>query len=355
MEKYEEEGHRPSSRTLNLIRETAEPIYTSLTTEGLPTAKGAYSAVNFAGPDASKQYSADDLRALGFSEVPWEGFDPRPIVDCKGRIVAVIAGQPRDPSYSAACMEVHDDILREGQTANFRKNCHGRRGGFPAVNVGISYGKGQKVPSRLQNGVLAGIINRLVGSEAVRRMASYASASYNLWAPRLHRHYEEHLSVLYEKLPHLRPNFPRSIFPCATFNFGGNVWTFKHRDIMNCPYGWCAITALGRFDHRRGAHLILWELKLFIQFPHGATVFIPSATITHSNTPPAEGDSRTSFTQFLAGGILRWVDNGFRTEKEMARQDPAAHAEMQKRKATRWEMGLGLLSTLDEILEPIAP
>ncbi|KAK0503914.1 hypothetical protein EDD18DRAFT_1305724 [Armillaria luteobubalina] len=266
-----------------------------------------------------------------------------------------MAGQPHDPSYSAACMEVHDAILREGAAANFCKpsNNH-RRGGFPAVNIGISYGKGQKVPSRLQNGALAAIINRLVGSEAVMRMATYASASLNLWAPRLHGHYADHLDALYEKLPHLRPNFARSVFPCAAFNFGGNVWTFKHRDILNCPYGWCAITALGRFDHRRGAHLILWELKLFIQFPHGATIFIPSATITHSNTAPVQGDSRSSFTQFLAGGILRWVDNGFRTEKEMARQDPAAYAEMLKRKGKHWQMGLSLLSTLDEILEPVS-
>ncbi|PBK98646.1 hypothetical protein ARMGADRAFT_909911, partial [Armillaria gallica] len=122
-----------------------------------------------------------------------------------------------------------------------------------------------------------------------------------------------------------------------------------HRDILNCPYGWCAITALGRFDHRRGAHIILWELKLFIQFPHAATIFIPSATITHSNTPPAEGEGRISFTQFLAGGILRWVDNGFRTEKEMLAQDPAAHATMKQQKSKRWEMGLGLLSKLEEI------
>ncbi|PBK61848.1 hypothetical protein ARMSODRAFT_864955, partial [Armillaria solidipes] len=241
---------------------------------------------------------------------------PRPIVDNKGRIVAVIAGQPYDPSYSAACMDAHDEIMQEGAAANFRKASSHRRGRFPAVNVGISYGKGQRVPSRLQNGALAAIINRLVGSEAVMRMATYVSAAYNLWAPRLHRHYEEHLTALYDKLPHLRPNFPRSTFPCAAFNFGGSVWAFKHRDILNCPYGWCAITALGRFDHTRGAHLILWELKLFIQFPHAATIFIPSATLTHSNTPPVEGDSRTSFTQFLAGGILRWVDNGFRTEKE---------------------------------------
>ncbi len=101
--------------------------------------------------------------------------DPRPIVDNKGRIVAVIVGQPHDTSYSAACMGAHDEIMREGAAANFRKASSHRRGHFPAVNVGISYGKGQRVPSHLQNGVLAAVVNRLVGSEAVMRMATYAS------------------------------------------------------------------------------------------------------------------------------------------------------------------------------------
>ncbi|PBK87402.1 hypothetical protein ARMGADRAFT_939092 [Armillaria gallica] len=96
----------------------------------------------------------------------------------------------------------------------------------------------------------------------------------------------------------------------------GNAWTFKHCDILNFPYGWCSITVLGRFDHRRGwgEHIASWELKLFIQFSHAATICISSATITHCSIP-------TSVTQFFAGGILRWVDSSFRMEKEMAQVD----------------------------------
>ncbi|KAK0430349.1 hypothetical protein EV421DRAFT_1672427, partial [Armillaria borealis] len=207
-------------RTLELIRRTADLIHTSLATETLPSTRGTYSALNFKESEPEREYAVDELLALGFSEVPWEGFDPRLIVDNKGQIVAVIAGQPHDPSYSAACMDAHDEIMQEGAAANFCKASSHHRGRFPAVNVGISYGKGQRVPSRLQNGALAAIVNRLIGSEAVMRMATYASATYNLWAPRLHRHYEEHLTALYDKVPHLRPNFPHSTFPCAAFNFG---------------------------------------------------------------------------------------------------------------------------------------
>ncbi|PBK70858.1 hypothetical protein ARMSODRAFT_844621, partial [Armillaria solidipes] len=206
-------------RTMRMIHETAEPIHTDLATEALPSTKGAYSALNFREPDAEREYMVNELLALGFSEVPWEGYDPRPIVDRCGRIVAVMAGQPHDPTYSATCMDAYDEIMAEGEGANFHRASKHRRGTFPAVNMGISYGKGQKVPARLQNGVLAAIVSRLVGSEAVIQMATYASASYNLWAPHLHSHYEEHLKSLYNKLPHLQSNFPRSVFPCAAFNF----------------------------------------------------------------------------------------------------------------------------------------
>ncbi|KAJ3966393.1 hypothetical protein EV361DRAFT_774759, partial [Lentinula raphanica] len=95
------------------------------------------------------------------------------------------------------------------------------------------------------------------------------------------------------------------------------VRTFKHRDFLNWPFGWCAITALGNFNPSRSGQLILWELKLVIDFPHAATVLIPSAVITHSNTPLAEEDTRMSFTQYTAGPIFRWVENGCMTEKEL--------------------------------------
>ncbi|KAK0194914.1 hypothetical protein F5146DRAFT_1132340 [Armillaria mellea] len=284
---------------------------------------------------------SEELLAMGFHEIPWEGGDPHPIVDAKGRIIAIMAGQPSDPGYGSSCMDAFDKIMQEGQAAKFHQSLSNRCRHFPAVNVGISYGKGQKAPCHLQNSILAAVVNRLVGSRAIIQMVTYASASYNLWAPWLHCYYDEHLEALYGKLPHLQGNFPHSVFPCAAFNFGESIWTFKHHDILNCPYGWCAITALGRFDHRQGRHLILWELKLFIQFPHALTIFIPSATITHSNIPPAKG------------GILCWVDNGFWTEKEMKKADPAAYAAMMARKSMCWEMGLGLLSKLEEVLDMV--
>lgn len=141
-----------------------------------------------------------------------------------------------------------------------------------------------------------------------------------------------------------------TVFSCAAFNFGPNVWTFRHRDVLNLAFGWCAIQALGNFDHTTGGHLVLWDLELIIEFPPGALILIPSATLSHSNIPVQPGETRASFTQFTAGGLFRYADNGCRTEKELAEDDPAAYERMLAEKAGRWENGLNMYSTIDEIL-----
>lgn len=150
-------------------------------------------------------------------------------------------------------------------------------------------------------------------------------------------------------MPHLAKNSPKTVFPSATFNLR-NVRTYKHRDTQNCPFGWCAITALGSFNPKKGGHLVLTDLKLIIEFPPGSTTLIPSAIIEHYNIPVAEGEERASFTQYCAGNLLRYVDNKFRTDAALRVEDPALYKEMDRQKDTRWGMGLKLFSTLDELL-----
>ena len=78
----------------------------------------------------------------------------------------------------------------------------------------------------------------------------------------------------------------------------------QHRDAANLVYGWCAITALGNFNPTRGGHLILWDMKLVVEFPPSATVLIPSSLVVHSNTRLQEGEECMSFTQYAAGGLF---------------------------------------------------
>ncbi|KAJ7886596.1 hypothetical protein B0H14DRAFT_3082162 [Mycena olivaceomarginata] len=147
------------------------------------------------------------------------------------------------------------------------------------------------------------------------------------------------------------PSDSRLVFSAAAFNFGPDVWTFKHRNVLNIPFGMCAVQAMGKFDATKGGYLILWELKRVIEFPAGGTILLPSATITHSSIPVQPGEERASFTQYTAGGLIRYADNGFRTEKELEAQDAPEYARLMTLKSSRWEMGLAMLSTVDELLE----
>lgn len=171
-----------------------------------------------------------------------------------------------------------------------------------------------------------------------------------MWSPRLHQYYNHRLGRLYTHYPLLRRNFTNSIFPCCTINFGPSTCCFPHTDSNNLSFGWCAITALGDFNPKLGGHLVLWDLQLVIEFPPGSTILIPSATVRHSNVAIQEGESRYSFTQYAAGGLFRWVDHGFQSERtyragwsEACKED---EAELGRH---RWEEGMGLFMTLDEL------
>ena len=170
------------------------------------------------------------------------------------------------------------------------------------------------------------------------------TACFQMWMPKVYGYYRTYLNKLFSTIPSLRRIFPRSIFPTAAFNFGPNVWTFRHKDKFNCPFGMCAIQALGRFNPTRGGHIILWELKLIIEFPPASTILIPSATISHSNIPVADGDERASFTQYCPGGLFRYVDAGFRKEKDLRVQDPMLYEKLKVLRGGMWRLGLELWS-----------
>ncbi|KAJ7050760.1 hypothetical protein C8F01DRAFT_1000102, partial [Mycena amicta] len=270
-----------------------------------------------------------------------------PLVDRTGRVFAVLAGQPKNPQYASSVKRAYEAITRAGMAARFpasmRKH---RRGLFAAINVGLSYGQGQVDASWLRSDY-ADTAEELLANEDIQIMASFADYAFALWAPRLYRYYVGYN----KKLQPCRRPFAKSVFSCAAFNFGPKSWTFKHRDVLNLPFGWCAIQAAGPFDPTQSAHLILHHLKLFIEFPPGALILIPSATLSHANVPVQQGDERASFTQFTAGGLFRFVDNGFRTEAEFEAEDPEGFAEVMAAKEARWKMGLGLWSTIDELAD----
>jgi hypothetical protein len=125
---------------------------------------------------------------------------------------------------------------------------------------------------------------------------------------------------------------------------------YLHRDSQNIPFGLCAVTSAGRFNPKKGGHLVLWELGIALEFPSGSTILIPSATISHCNTAIQEGETRMSMTQCCAGGLVQY---GFNTKEDLkcTAEGRQKVAEMEAGNEERWKWAIGLFSKLHELVE----
>ncbi|KAJ7818597.1 hypothetical protein B0H14DRAFT_2373062, partial [Mycena olivaceomarginata] len=272
-----------------------------------------------------------------------------PLVDAEHYVFGVLGGQPRDSRWGPDVVEPAAKLMEEAAQNIYGQNAAPqpapRRRTHPAESSGPSMGGGQEFPTMFFHGVLKTIVLAgLLAQKPFRRIAGFANALFQSYAPALHEYYSQTMDRLYEWNPALLRNFPAdvSVFAAATFNFGPRTVTFPHLDFANLAWGWCAITALGDFDPDRGGHLILWDLKLIIRFPPGSTILIPSALIRHSNTSIQAHETRFSFTQYTSAGIFRFVDNGFKSDQLVNDLgiSAAERAERLEARKTRWAEGL---------------
>ncbi|KAG6895255.1 hypothetical protein C0992_002339 [Termitomyces sp. T32_za158] len=280
-------GHHPPRPEVIATHVTQSiPIETDFTSNTLPHESSGFTANTRCPSSGEGHYvkSLEDLLAEGYKLIEWDGV--------KGRIFAVLVGQPDSKTgYDATSRLAYEAIMQEGRNAKFTDaEMHHCRGDFPALNVGVTMGLGATYPTNLNSeGPHAKMLDCLLENEHIQRMAHFADGAFNLLAPNLYKHYHDHLKPLFDDLPYLRRIFPKSVFTAAAFNFGGNVSTKVHRDCMNYAVGWCAIQALGLFDPKNSGHIVLTDLKLIIEFPPGALILIPSATLAHGNLPVAQG------------------------------------------------------------------
>ncbi|KAF8137797.1 hypothetical protein K438DRAFT_1639066 [Mycena galopus ATCC 62051] len=276
------------------------------------------------------------------------------ILDSRRRVIGLLGGAPQGAEDWAdvterASKRMHERISRLSLSPE--KLDHRRaQQPFAAVSRGPSHGGGQTEPGELQqNQTNTTVTDELLEDPDIQRIVGWINLLFFLWAPKLYSFYQQARAAL-EKRHSLKWNFVKTIFAACTFNFGPQAITRHHLDFGNLSWGWCAVTALGWFDPDLGGHLILWDLRLVIRFPPGSTIFIPSALIRHSNVPIRPHEIRSSFTQYTAGGLFRWIRNGFMTDKDYERtaptSDQAARAEEAK---TRWKEGMDMFSKIDEL------
>ncbi|KAG6835061.1 hypothetical protein H0H93_005200 [Arthromyces matolae] len=320
--------HAPRVDVIEKVVKGAEPVQTDMDPKTLPANSSGFAAKTKK-RKIEGTYVGDVERLIkeGYTLVKWDGKTPKPLVSDSGQIFAVLAGQvANDPSWLDSCNNVFDAIKEEGIAAGFtasgEEHC---RGNFPAVNVGITMGYGATYPTNLSTGSHTAMMERLLANRDVKRISNFVDSAFNIWAPNLYKRYMDTLNPLFHKLPYLRRIIKGCIFPTAAFNFGGNVVTKAHRDCMNYAVGWCAVVALGTFDPSKGGHIVFPDLKIVVEFPPASVILIPSATLTHANTPVMNGE-RASFTLYCSGGLFRYVVNGFRTESQLAKDDPVEYA-----------------------------
>ncbi|KIJ58989.1 hypothetical protein HYDPIDRAFT_101570, partial [Hydnomerulius pinastri MD-312] len=168
------------------------------------------------------------------------------------------------------------------------------------------------------------------------------------YALKLYRHTADTLEPLYNRYPRLRCNFSNSVYPTATFNLGPQVVTLEHVDCANLPHGWCSIWAGGSFDPQTGGHFVFYDLKLMVEFPPGSTILVPSSTLRHGNTGLPHDAKRVSITQYMLGGLTRWVCYGYRPVKSLT---PEERWRIDGPPGSRIEWAVGQWSLVGELLE----
>lgn len=84
---------------------------------------------------------------LFFSLLTFGESEPRPIVDREGRVITVLAGRPRDPTWDSVATDAAEAIRTAGEQLQFPhdQTSHRRGDTFTAGAFGYSYGGGQTV------------------------------------------------------------------------------------------------------------------------------------------------------------------------------------------------------------------
>lgn len=187
-------------------------------------------------PDAKGRiYKLAELLSMGFKLVKWDGRcvflnkknlthmyrhpysanacrSSKPILDKNGLVVAVLVGAPaNDASWYGACDDAYNLLRDKAPVFNFtKKAADHRRGKFPAVNVGISFGGGQmvsgsnhfahscthnlskhKAPGNLCHPkVQTKVLDDILASTCFIRIAGFASKAFSTWMPHLHGYYK---------------------------------------------------------------------------------------------------------------------------------------------------------------------
>jgi hypothetical protein len=85
------------------------------------------------------------------------------------------------------------------------------------------------------------------------------------------------------------------------------------------------------------------EPRVILEVRSGDVVLIPSAYITHCNSGLNEKEERQSVVFYTAGGLYRWMWNGYKKENGVSDELKREIGEK------RWKCGWGLFPTMEQL------
>lgn len=115
----------------------------AFSSEGMAHTRSAYQGLR---DDRAtrKACRLEEMEALGLEIRRWDASAPAPILDSRSRVVAIRAAQPRN--WESVNRDASATIKTMRKRAYFpKKSTRHRRGDFPALAYGVSYGGGQQV------------------------------------------------------------------------------------------------------------------------------------------------------------------------------------------------------------------
>lgn len=161
--------------------------------------------------------------------------------------------------------------------------------------------------------------------------------------PKLHCLYTNLLARILEDRPEITQMFEHCCYATCHFNLH-KAATLDHEDWFNLLFGMCAAYSSGLYNHTHSAYFIAWSLGIVTQFPPACAIYVPSACVTHANTPIAPHETRSSIAFFMSAGLARWYHNGYMSDKEFKERASVAQLkEWIECRAKLWEIGMEIL------------
>ncbi|KIY61792.1 hypothetical protein CYLTODRAFT_204827 [Cylindrobasidium torrendii FP15055 ss-10] len=186
----------------------------------------------------------------------------------------------------------------------------GGRGNFGVGRDGVMHEQGTQRPWRPANTPKQRDAMQLIfDNEAWKKDAQQSDIAWQTFNPTMHKLHCDVRKALEYQFDDLHWNWDTLPQGLTTFNFGPQVVCRDHADPKDFPT-WANLKAFGDFDHKRGGHVVFWDLGIAIELPPGAEIWFPSALLLHSNTVIGKHETRYSATSYSSGGAFQWVYRG---------------------------------------------